>query len=283
MKLKRVLITLNPDLAKDPFKVPSDEVPSESEVPSEDPPEPFMEEAEWIRREHEILTYDAAAFIERAAKLGEALVKVKERIRETLGPGVWGAWVERNLPNISDRTVRRYMEIFRRQSEPLALEDPGAFLAEVNGHRELQPPDTAADSKTDAASEKAAAATTTNNSNGGAKPPSKRTPKKATKAKTSTPPTAVSTETSTVPGQNAGPVSLEKHIDLAADALEKLLAEWKRSSLASLKEAARGNARLAGGLDRLGRDIDGLVSRLRGYRRSPHSYANPSTYLQLIA
>jgi hypothetical protein len=124
--------------------------PRSAEVPSE----PCAEEAEWIRREHEILTYDAAAFIERAAALGETLVKTKEKVKAALGGhGAWGPWVARNLPNISDRTVRRYMEIFRRKSEPLALEDPGAFLAEVHGHRELPPPDAAPASKTDAASD----------------------------------------------------------------------------------------------------------------------------------
>src|SRR5262249_50526390 len=124
------------------------------------------------------------------------------------------------------------------------------------------PPDAATPvSKTDAASEMTAAAT---DSNGGEKP-LKRTRKKAAKAKAA-PPTGVSTETSTVPGQSVGSVSLEKHVDLAADALEKVLNDWRRASLAPLKKAASRNERILGGLGRLEKDLDGAVVRLRGYR-----------------
>jgi hypothetical protein len=228
--------------------------PRSAEVPSE----PCAEEAEWIRREHEILTYDAAAFIERAAALGETLVKTKEKVKAALGGhGAWGPWVERNLPNISDRTVRRYMEIFRRKSEPLALEDPGAFLAEVHGHRELPPPDAAPASKTDAASD------LPSDGKKSPPPPSSKRPRKAAKAKTPPP-------TETVPGQQAGSVSLETHLDLAAEALERAVAEWKRGSLAPLREAARGNERISGGLERLERDLDLLTKRLHDYARILH-------------
>jgi hypothetical protein len=72
--------------------------------------------------------------------------------------------------------------------------------------------------------------------------------------------------TTAVPGQKAGSISLESHVVLVADALEKALAGWKRSSFASLKEAARGNERLSGGLARIEKNLDAQVGQLRGYR-----------------
>jgi hypothetical protein len=224
--------------------------------------EPFAEEAEWIRREHEILTYDAAAVVERAAGIGETLERIKAELKAELGHGAWGPWTERNLPELSDRTLRRYMEIFRRKSEPLALEDPAAFLAGIYGNLELPPPEAEADaavstiSKTDVTSDL---------------PPPKRTSKRR---KIKTPPDATSSTstdapppTSTVPGQQAGPVSLETHLDLAAEALERAVADWRRASLAPLREAARGNERISRELKRLEQNLADVVEELRGYAR----------------
>jgi hypothetical protein len=72
--------------------------------------------------------------------------------------------------------------------------------------------------------------------------------------------------TATVPGQSAGAVPLKTHVTRVADALDKLLAGWKLTDLAPLKEAACGNERLAGGLERLERNLDRAVKTLRGYR-----------------
>jgi hypothetical protein len=95
---------------------------------------------------------------------------------------------------------------------------------------------------------------------------------RATRAKTDTStsnidkPSGDGESAPTVPGQSAGPVSLEMHVDLVSDELERVVGEFKRGSFAPLKEAARGNERLAGALERFERDFDGLVVRLRGYR-----------------
>jgi hypothetical protein len=85
-------------------------------------------------------------------------------------------------------------------------------------------------------------------------------------AKAKTVPSTKTPSTATLPGQSAGPASLKTQVVLASSALDKLLAGWKLTDLASLKEAARGNERLVGGLERLERNLDGLVKTLRGYR-----------------
>jgi len=92
---------------------------------------------------------------------------------------------------------------------------------------------------------------------------------RAAKAKTvpsSNSKTPKTPSTATVPGQSAGAVTLKTHVTRVADALDKLLAGWKLTDLAPLKEAARGNERLAGGLERLERNLDRAVKTLRGYR-----------------
>jgi hypothetical protein len=66
----------------------------------------------------------------------------------------------------------------------------------------------------------------------------------------------------TVPSRNEGAISLEAHLDLAADALERSVGEWKRESLAPLKEAARSNKQIREALVRLERDLDLLLKRL---------------------
>ena len=89
---------------------------------------------------------------------------------------------------------------------------------------------------------------------------------RATKAKTVPSSNSKTPSTATVPGQSAGAVTLKTHVTRVADALDKLLAGWKLTDLAPLKEAARGNERLAGGLERLERNLDRAVKTLRGYR-----------------
>ena len=89
---------------------------------------------------------------------------------------------------------------------------------------------------------------------------------KVTPSNTDKPSVGGESATSTVPGQNAGPVSLETHVDLAADELARVLAGWKRGSLAPLQKAALGNERLGGALKRVEKDLDALVERLRSYR-----------------
>lgn len=89
---------------------------------------------------------------------------------------------------------------------------------------------------------------------------------RAAKAKTVPSSNSKTPSTATVPGQSAGAVPLKTHVTRVADALDKLLAGWKLTDLAPLKEAARGNERLAGGLERLERNLDRAVKTLRGYR-----------------
>ena len=89
---------------------------------------------------------------------------------------------------------------------------------------------------------------------------------RAAKAKTVPSSNSKTPSTATVPGQSAGAVTLKTHVTRVADALDKLLAGWKLTDLAPLKEAARGNERLAGGLERLERNLDRAVKTLRGYR-----------------
>jgi hypothetical protein len=96
-------------------------------VPSRIGSEPFADEAEWILREHEIVVYDDLVSLDRKAAIGEKLV----RIQNELPDGAFRGWAQRNLPGVSERTLRRYKSIFRRQNEPLAQSDPGAFLAQV--------------------------------------------------------------------------------------------------------------------------------------------------------
>jgi hypothetical protein len=57
---------------------------------------------------------------------------------------------------------------------------------------------------------------------------------------------------------------------LAADALERPVSEWKRGSLAPLREAARGNKRLCEGLERMERELDALGKPLLDYARILH-------------
>jgi hypothetical protein len=96
-------------------------------------------------------------------------------------------------------------------------------------------------------------------------------PKAATKPKATATTTSTSDNSSgngesatTVPGQAARLISLEGHLNLAADAL----AQWKRTSLGSLREAARGRERLVGVLDRVERYTDESVEWLRGCARA---------------
>jgi len=104
-----------------------------AEAPSEVSTEPFAREALWICREHDDLTHDHLVAVARSAAIGEVL----SRIKAALGHGKWTPWTKRNLPGISARTIRRYMEIFHRYREPPACEDPAAFLAGIYGNVEL--------------------------------------------------------------------------------------------------------------------------------------------------
>ena len=198
-----------------------------------------------------------------------------ERIKESLPHGAWGPWLERDLPGISDRTVRRYREINRRKGEPLAQQDPAMFLAGIHGNLDLPPPEAEANAatstifKTDVTSDLPSDGEKTDVTSD--LPPPKRTSKRR---KVKTPPTAASSTStdasppSTVPGREAGSVSLETHLDLAAEALERVVGEWKRGSLAPLREAARGNVRVAAALERLERDLAALPARLHDYART---------------
>jgi hypothetical protein len=98
-------------------------------------------------------------------------------------------------------------------------------------------------------------------------PPSKRTAKsrKAKAASTATDTNASPTAdapSSTVPGHRAGPISLEAHLDLAAEALARVVADWKRGSLAPLRETARGHKQILEALGRMEKDLDLLLKRL---------------------
>jgi hypothetical protein len=133
------IITLERDLAKDP---PDSTLTGLELVPIEVlPPEPFAREAAWIRAKHESLGHASLVTIARSAAVGEELSRIKAELKAALGPGKWSLWTKRNLPGISDRTIRRYMEIFHRYREPLAYEDPEAFLAGIYGNLELPPPE----------------------------------------------------------------------------------------------------------------------------------------------
>jgi hypothetical protein len=223
-------------------------------LPDTLPTEAFAKWAAWIRREHEYLIHDSRAVIERSAGVGEIL----ERIKEALPHGAWTPWTERNLPGVSDRTIRRYREIFRWKGEPLALEDPAAFLAGIYGNLELPPLEVGSEP---AASTVSKTDVTSDLPSDGEKPPP---PKRISKSR------KVKNPSSTVLGREAGSVSLEGHLDLAAEALERAVGEWKRGSLAPLREAARGNERILGGLERMERDLDLLAKRLHDYARILH-------------
>src|SRR6516164_8844025 len=105
--------------------------------------EPFAEEAQWICRQHEILSHDDLETIARKAAVGEVLCRIKAEIKAA--GGAWIPWTKRNLPGISHRTVCRYMEIYRRSKEPLAYEDPEAFLAQIYGNTTEEENDDASD------------------------------------------------------------------------------------------------------------------------------------------
>jgi hypothetical protein len=229
-------------------------------APAEVSSEPFAKWAAWIRREHEYLIHDSRAVIEHSAGVGEIL----ERIKEALPYGAWTPWTERNLPGMSDRTIRRYREIFRRKGEPLALEDPAAFLAGIYGKLELPPLEVGSEP---AASTVSKTDVTSDLPSDGEKPSPPKRISKSRKVKT---PPSTDAPSSTVPGREAGSVSLEGHLDLAAEALERAVGEWKRGSLAPLREAARGNERILGGLERMERDLDLLAKRLHDYARILH-------------
>jgi hypothetical protein len=107
------------------------------EPPSSTEHEPFVEEAQWILREHEIVVYDDQVSLDRKAAIGEELV----RIQKELPRGVpFRGWAERNLRGLSERTLRRYKAIFRRKNEPLAQSDPAAFLASIYGNSDADDP-----------------------------------------------------------------------------------------------------------------------------------------------
>jgi hypothetical protein len=224
-------------------------------------PEPFVEEAQWILREHEMVLYDQESIIERSARIGEELI----RIQKGLPYGKWGDWAKRNLKGISERHLRRYKAIARRKNEPRALEDPAGFLAEIYGNVDTDDPSSDVNVRS---------------GNDEGKPPPKRTSKsrKAKAPPTTTPPPA--------PKPLAvGKVSLEIAFANAAEALEKAVGDWKRivddwkkGSLAPLMEGATaaGNARIAAGLGTVEKDLDSLVEmvetdrdalveRLRGF------------------
>jgi hypothetical protein len=153
----------------------------------EEPPsravEPFVEEAEWIRREHEMVLYDQESIIERSARIGEEL----ERIKRGLPYGEWGGWLERNLKGISERHLRRYREIFRRKNEPLASEDPARFLAGIYGNVDA-----------DAAAADPTSDVNVRTGNDEAKPPPKRT-SKSRKPKAPPPPITTPPAANTAP------------------------------------------------------------------------------------
>jgi hypothetical protein len=231
--------------------------------------EPFSEDAEWILQEHEKAGYDAAELVARYARIGERLERTKAAIKAELGHGAWGPWTKRNLRGMSDRTIRRYMEVYRRYQEPLALEDPAGFLAQIHGHR--KPPPTEGESATDAVATAAppdsktdAASVLPSDEEG---PPTKQPAKKAAKAKTLTPTDGGESATA-VPGQKPGSVSLPVHVDLVADEFDRVAAGFKRESFGPLRAAAAasGNERLAAALERMERDLDNWGVRLRGYR-----------------
>jgi hypothetical protein len=226
------------------------ELAAPAKLPARGSSEPFADAAQWILREHEMVLCDEAATIARSAGIGEELERIKAALDQERY-GQWGGWVARNLRGISERHLRRYRAIFRRKDEPLAQSDPGAFMAQVYGNLD----DTAGTDSSDV---------NVRTGNGAAKPPSKRRSGKAKDVPPAETPSG--SDASTVPGQSAGAISLEGHIGLSADALARALGGWKRESFASLREAARGNSRVEGGLDRLERDLDGLVKRLRALR-----------------
>jgi hypothetical protein len=247
------------------LELDSEKLPSESRtelVPVEVlPAEPFAREAEWVRREHKVLSHASLVTIARNAAVGEVLT----RIQAALGHGKWGAWTKRNLPGISDRTIRRYMEIFRRYREPLAYEDPEAFLAQIYGNVELPP----SERRTTTPPPQLNRTLTSDLTPDGKKsPPSKRT-RKSAKAKAppptdddAPPPTPLSVET----------LSPELLLDNAAESLEEMVEDWKRRSLEPLMENTGLSARIAAGLETIDEDLDGfvagIVERLREYSRS---------------
>jgi hypothetical protein len=200
--------------------------------------------AEWIRNEHAAIERDHVRTLARYVEIGEALAQ----IQEALPYGEYGAWVAENLPGISDRHLRRYKAAYLRRNEPLAKSDPAGFLAQINGH----------------ASPDAASEATSN----GRKSPEKRTPK-SRKAKT--PPPIDNTPAPTPIA--VGKVSREIAFNNAAEALKKVIGvlkqgtdDWKKGSLASLIEDTGGNARIAAGLELVGKDLDALVEMVEGDR-----------------
>jgi hypothetical protein len=244
MENTNTIITIERDLAKEP-------------------PEPFAEEAEFIRREHEMVIYDAGVVLERSAGIGEKLSQIKSALKTARGHGSWTPWCERNLPEISASTIRRYMQVFRRKSEPLALEDPGAFMNAIYGNLELEDDDAdPSDSKT----------IVNDRFENGKKPaPAKRVRKR--KAKDAPPPPSEKIDNSPPPKPvSVGKLSLELRLANAADALEEAWEEWTRVHLESLLEDGGATARIANGLEEISEELDGfspgVAGRLREYSRS---------------
>jgi hypothetical protein len=227
-------------------------------LPFRIPSEPFAEEAQWILREHEIVVYDDQVSLDRKAAIGAELV----RIQKELTDGTFRGWAARNLPKISERTLRRYKAIFRRQNEPLAQEDPEAFLASIYGNVDADDPS------------EPGADVNVRSRTGGAKPPSKRPSKKAAKATpkaNAAPPSSNSPPPTKTPPPSSGAldkVPFEAARDRVAEALEEAVGDWKLRYGEPLLEHPGVSRRDAGELENILAEFDLAVETVVEKMRS---------------
>jgi hypothetical protein len=232
-----------------------------AKLPARGLSEPFAEEAQWILREHEMAAYDDKVSLDRKIAIGAELVRIKAEIKKAGDD--WIPWTRRNLRGISHRSINRYMAIYRRHKEPLALEDPGAFLAQIYGN-------TTEEEENDdafAAAPPPNSTLTSNLSADGKKSPPKRT-RRAAKAKTkaTTPPAtnAPTTSTTTTAPTTATvsdrdpepPLSFDLASEHAIEEIEETVCDWRERFGNRLLEHPEVTPRVAEDIERLLADFD---------------------------
>jgi hypothetical protein len=90
----------------------------------------FAAEAAQVKALHHDLWNLGVTMLTRMIAAGEILARVKAGLPH----GHWQPWVKEYLPEISYRTVARYLESYRRRDDQLRTDDPVLFLAEINGN-----------------------------------------------------------------------------------------------------------------------------------------------------
>jgi hypothetical protein len=99
-------------------------------TPSDQSEPLFREEADQIKTIHHQLIGMGKIMIERMIEAGEIMTRVKHGLPH----GSWMPWVEKNIPELSYRTIARYMRVYKRRDDPLLQEHQARFIAEIMGH-----------------------------------------------------------------------------------------------------------------------------------------------------